>query len=65
MQRKYYNIIYAAALVIILTLLIAIPNLNDFWQMLLGGIAIILTSIFTYSKRHDIFRKRRQKDDQQ
>lgn len=65
MQRKYYYIIYAATLVIILTLLIAIPDLNDFWQMVLGGLAIVLTSIFTYSNRHDILRKRRQKDNRE
>lgn len=59
--RKRYNIIYAIAMIVIIVLFL-VPINNDMVDMLLGMFAIVLTSIFTYSNRHEISRKRRQKD---
>lgn len=61
MKRTTYNIIYAIVLLLIVLVFVLFPNLSDGMQMSLGAIAIILTSIFTYSNR-EILRKRRSKD---
>lgn len=59
--RKRYNIVYAILMAIIIVLFL-VPLQNDMVDMLLGIFAVILTSVFTYTNRHDIPRKRRQED---
>ena len=60
-KRLMYNLAYAIILLVVILLFVLIPSLSDGMQMFLGTIAIILTSIFTYSNR-EVLRKRRQKD---
>ncbi len=57
-KRKIYNISYAITMVIIIGLLLA-PIENDMIDMLLAIFAVVLTSIFTYTNRHDIPYRRR------
>ena len=61
-HRKVYNLVYAITMVLILGFFL-LPFQNDMVDMLLGILAIILTSIFTYTNRHDFPRKRRSDND--
>ena len=61
-RKRVYLIIYAAAMITILVLFVAI-DLSDAMQMILGAIAIILTSTFTYSNRRGISRTERKDPD--
>lgn len=58
-KRKHYNIVYAISMISIIVVFLAIPQMKDIFQMILGAIAITLTSIFTYSNRHEVSRKKR------
>ena len=62
MNKRMYNILYAVSMVVIIVLLLVVKG--DAYQMFFGALAIILTSIFSYSNRDAISRKRRPKDDQ-
>jgi len=57
-KRKHYNIIYFITMISIIVAFISLPEMKDLFQMILGALAIILTSIFTYSNRHEVQRKR-------
>ena len=50
-KKSIYNIVYAFTLIFILIVLLVFPNLDDTLTLIIASIAIILTSIFTYSNR--------------
>ncbi len=51
MKKNKFNIIYLIVMILIISLFIFFKNLDDTLQFIFGALAIILTSIFTYSNR--------------
>ncbi|WP_158497952.1 hypothetical protein [Candidatus Izimaplasma sp. HR1] len=50
-KKGIYNIIYAVVMVFLVAILVILPDLDDTLTLILASLAIILTSIFTYSNR--------------
>lgn len=50
-MKKAYNIVYAIIIVSIIIYFVVMNDYNDMIEMLLAAVAIILTSVFTYSNR--------------
>ncbi len=50
-KKTIFNIVYVTILVMVLIVLLVFPNLDDTLTLILASIAIVLTSIFTYSNR--------------
>ena len=50
-MKKYYWIVYAAIIAVIVVALLVFPDMGDMGQMILYATAIILTSVFLYSTR--------------
>lgn len=63
MKNHMYKLIYMVAIIVIITLLVLVNNMNEMIQMILGAVAIILTSMFTYSIKDEIPYRRNNKDD--
>lgn len=63
MNNHMYKLLYLVSIIVIITLLVLINNMNEMVQMILGAVAIILTSMFTYSIKDDIPYRRNKKDD--
>ena len=65
MNHYMYKLIYFITIITIIVLLIFVNNMNEMLQMILGAIAFILTSMFTYSIKDEIPYRRNKKDDSQ
>jgi 1,4-dihydroxy-2-naphthoate octaprenyltransferase len=63
MKNYMYKLLYLITIIVIILLLVLVNNMNEMVQMILGAIAIILTSMFTYSIKDDIPYRRNKKDD--
>ena len=50
-KKSIFNIIYGFTLVVTLIILLFFPDLDDTITLIIASVAIILTSIFTYSNR--------------
>lgn len=63
MSKLALNILYVVTMVVIVVLFVVIKEMSEVYQMFLGATAIILTSIFSYSNRYAILRRRDQESD--
>lgn len=62
-MKNRYNLLHLLVVLVAVLAIIIFPDMNDMLQMILGAIAIIFTSIFSYSIKDDLPYKRSSKDD--
>ncbi len=63
MKNPLYKILYLITIITIILLLVLWNDMNEMVQMILGAVAIVLTSMFTYSIKDEIPYRKNKKDD--
>ena len=63
MKNHVLKLVYLITIIVIILLLVLVNDMNEMMQMILGALAIILTSMFTYSIKDEIPYRRNKKDD--
>lgn len=61
-MNNMYKLIYLLIVAVSIISIILIPEMNEMLQMILGAVAIIFASIFSYSIKDDLPYKRSPKD---